>query len=56
MICFIQTVFTIGESSDQLLTKLKENGKYKNVAFSKWLEILAGEVLPPKVHSSENGD
>ena len=34
----------------------RDYGKYKNVAFSKWLEILAGEVLPPKVHSSENGD
>ena len=56
MICFIQIVFTIGESRDQLLTKPKENGKYKNVAFSKWLEIPAGEVSPPKVHSSENGD
>ena len=54
---FYSTVpFTIGESRDQLLTKLKENGKYKYVTFSKWLEILAGEVLPPELHSSENGN
>ena len=41
---------------DQFLRKLKENGKDKNVPFSKWLEILAGEDLPPKLYCSENGD
>ena len=51
-----QTTFTLGESRSISQTTKRERRAQDNVSFNKWLEILAGEDLPSKLHCSENGD
>lgn len=36
--------------------QMTHKSKHNNAGFTKWLEILAGEDLPPKLYCSENGD
>ena len=49
-------MFTIGESRSISQTTERERQAQDNVSFNKWLEILAVEDLPSKLHFSENGD
>ena len=50
-----QTMFTIGESRSVSQTTERERQAQDNVPFNKWLEILAGQDLPPKLRRSQNG-
>jgi len=39
----------------QYLGQIKDNSKFNNLGFKKWLEIIASGDLPTKLWKSENG-
>ena len=49
-------MFTIGESRPISQATERDRKAQDNVPVHRWLEILAGEDLPSKLHCSQNGD